>query len=143
MLRELGRAVGSAVLEGIGRTAGRVQEARPIASDLLESDDGYLVVFDAPGTTASDVQVRYKNGSVLVRIDRFRDHHEGFEMRFPGRGLALDGRVRLPHDALVDADQASATLRESGTLEIYVPKRSTGGTGGDGGPSDRIDVDES
>lgn len=122
-LKEIGRSIGNTVLEGIGRAASRVQETRPLDADLLESDDAYLVILDAPGATASDIQVRYRNGAVLARIDRFRDYHEGFEMRFPGRGLSLDAKVALPRDALVDADHATATLRENGTLAIELPKR--------------------
>lgn len=123
VLREVGRSIGGAVLERVGRTASRIQEARSLRADLLEGDDAYLAVFDAPGATVSDVQVRFKDGKVLVRIDRFREHREGYEMRFPGRGLSLDGRVRLPRDAVVDADAATATLRANGTLEVRVPKR--------------------
>lgn len=119
---QVGRSIGEAVLEGVGRTASRVQEARPLRPDLLENDDAYLAVFDAPGAAASDVQVRFDDGTVLVRIDRFRDHYEGFEMRYPGRGLSLDGRVRLPREARVDADAATATLRANGTLEVRIPK---------------------
>ncbi|WP_132057389.1 Hsp20/alpha crystallin family protein [Halorussus amylolyticus] len=122
-LRKLGRSVGGAVLQRVGRAASKVQESKPLPVDLLESDDAYLVVFDAPGATGSDVQVRYADGAVLVRIDRFRDYHEGFEMLFPGRGLSLDGQAELPADALVDAEEASATLTEHGTLEVRVPKR--------------------
>lgn len=128
---DVGRSVGEAVMEGFGRAAGRVQERTPLPADLLESDDAYLVVFDAPGATVSDIQVRYVDGSVRVRIDRFRDFHEGFEMRFPGRGLALDGRVDLPGDAVVDPDAAEATLRANGTLEIRVPKDDTDATSRD------------
>ncbi len=129
VLRDIGRSVGGAVLERVGRTAGRVREARPLRPDLLENDEAYLAVFDAPGATASDVQVRFKDGKVLVRVDRFREHHEGFEMRFPGRGLSLDGRVRLPRGAAVDVDAATATLRPNGTLEVRIPKREIGGDG--------------
>ena len=131
VLRDIGRSVGGAVLERVGRTASRLQEARPLRPDLLEDDDAYLAVFDAPGSTASDVQVRFKDGKVLVRIDRFREHREGYDLRYPGRGLALDGRVRLPRDAAVDADAATATLRANGTLEVRVPKRSAEGDGRD------------
>jgi HSP20 family molecular chaperone IbpA len=121
-LREMGRSVGSAVLRRVGRAAGKVQESKPLPVDVLESDDAYLAVFDAPGATGSDVQVRYADGGVLVRIDRFRDYHEGFEMVFPGRGLSLDGRADLPADAAVDAESATATLTEHGTLQVRVPK---------------------
>jgi len=122
-IRDIGRSVGKAVAENVGRAAGRLQEATPLAADVLESEEAYLVVFDAPGAAASDVQVRYKDGEVLVRIDRFREFREGFEMRFPGRGLALDGSGELPPDALVDPDHATATLRDDGTLAVEIPKR--------------------
>ena len=109
-------------METVGRASSRVQERRPLPVDLLESDDAYLAVFDAPGTTSSDVQVRFEDNAVEVRIDRFRDFHEGFDMLVPGRGLSLDGKVTLPADADVDPDEASATLRTNGTLEVRVPK---------------------
>jgi len=121
-LGEVGGTVADEVLERAGRLLGGVQEASPLRSDLLEAEDAYLLVFDAPGATTADVQVRYVDGSVLVRVDRFRGFHEGFEMRFPGRGMALDGGVELPRDARVDADAAEATLTDRGTLEVRVPK---------------------
>ena len=122
-LRDIGRSVGSAVLQRVGRAASKVQESKPLPVDLLESDDAYLVVFDAAGATGSDVQVRYADGAVHVRIDRFRDFYEDFEMVFPGRGLSLDGKADLPADAVVDAEEATATLTENGTLRVRVPKR--------------------
>ena len=124
--KEFGKSAANAVLERVGRGVGKVQERKPLSYDVLESQDAYLVVFDAPGITRSDVQVRYVEGEVQVRLDRFRDFHEGFEMRFPGRGLALDGRARLPPDADVAADEASATLSKNGTLRIEVPKHADG-----------------
>jgi HSP20 family molecular chaperone IbpA len=122
-LREIGRSLGGAILQRVGRAASKVQESKPLPVDVLESDDAYLAVFDAPGAAGSDVQVRYTDGAVLVRIDRFRDFHEGFEMLFPGRGLSLDGEADLPADAVVNAEEATATLTEHGTLRVRVPKR--------------------
>jgi HSP20 family molecular chaperone IbpA len=137
-LREIGRSVGESLLENAGRAAGRLQERRPIAADLLESEEAYLAVFDAPGATAGDVQVRYDDGTVLVRVDRFREFYPDFEMRFPGRGLALDGSVELPEGAVVDPNGATATLRDNGTLEVEIPKRE----GGEDADSTRgVDVD--
>jgi len=121
-LGEFGRSTVNAVLERVGRGFSRVQERKPLPHDLLESDDAYLVVFDAPGATRSDVQVRFMEGEIQVRLDRFREFHEGFDMRFPGRGLSLDGRASLPEDAGVDVSGASATLSSNGTLEVRVPK---------------------
>jgi HSP20 family molecular chaperone IbpA len=118
---EIGKSIGNRVAEGVGRVAGRVQESRPLSADLLEDEDAYLVVFDAPGVESGDVQVRFADGDVLVRMERFRGFYEGFEMRFPGRGLSLDGRVRLPDDS-VDPEGATATLKDNGTLHVHIPK---------------------
>jgi HSP20 family molecular chaperone IbpA len=126
MIRKVGESIGRVVLDGIGRAASRVQERKPLPVDLLESDDAFLAVFDAPGATAGDVQVRFEGDTLHVHIDRFREFHEGYEMRFPGRGLALDGSVTLPEDASVNADAADATVRENGTLEVLIPKTDDG-----------------
>jgi HSP20 family molecular chaperone IbpA len=126
VIREWGRSVGTAVFETVGRAVGQAQERRPLPVDLLESDEAFLAVFDAPGATASDVQVQFDDGTLEVRIDRFRGFHEGFEMVFPGRGLSLDGRVDLPDTAKVDADGAVATLKDSGELHVRIPKEGSG-----------------
>lgn len=118
----IGESIGSAIFENLGRAAGRVQENKPLPADLLESDDAYLVVFDAPGATASDLQVRYVDDRVEVRLDRFREFYDDYEMTYPGRGLALDGSVTLPEDAVVDAAAATATLQGDGTLHVEIPK---------------------
>ncbi|WP_232687351.1 Hsp20/alpha crystallin family protein [Halobacterium zhouii] len=128
--REFAEAVGGAVARRVGRAAGRFQEEAPLAVDVLESDDEYLVVFDAPGVTASDVQVNYVGNTVRVRIDRFRQYREGFEMQFPGRGLSMDGEATLPADAVVDAEHARAELQSDGTLHVYLPKGEDDGTTG-------------
>lgn len=115
------RAVPEVVLEQLGRAASRVQEESPLPADVLESDEEYRVILDAPGATASDIQVQVVDDELEVRIDRFRPFNEGFEMVFPGRGLELDGSVSLPSDA-IQPDAASATLTEYGTLVVTIPK---------------------
>jgi HSP20 family molecular chaperone IbpA len=120
--------VGEAVAESVGRVVGRAQERRPLDSDLLESADAYLVVFDAPGVDAEDVQVRFEDGTVHVRLDRYRSYESGFEMRFPGRGLTLSGRRSLPRDAVVEPAAADATVTEHGTLEVRLPKAEAAST---------------
>lgn len=122
-LWEYGRSVGNAVAERVGRAASRVQEESPLPADVLESDDEFLIVFDAPGATASDVQVEVVGHTVEVRIDRFRAFRENFDMLFPGRGLELDGSVTLPTDVPIDGAAAEAELKDSGTLHVTVPKR--------------------
>lgn len=122
MIRELGRSARDAVMEGVGWASSRYQENKPLPVDLLESDEEYLAVFDAPGVRTADVAVQFDRNTLSVRIDRFRDIHQGFDLRIPGRGMSLDGEVRLPADAQVDPDAASAVITSSGTLEVHVPK---------------------
>jgi HSP20 family molecular chaperone IbpA len=121
-LSEFGRTVGSQVLRRVGRATARYHEETPLPVDVLESDDEFLVVFDAPGATASDIQVAYLDGAIEVRIDRFREYREGYDVVFPGRGMSLDGRAELPADATVDDEAAYAKLGEDGTLSVFVPK---------------------
>ena len=121
-LRELGETVGQQVFEGVGRVSSRAQERRPLPVDLLESDDAYLAVFDAPGADREDIQIRFDENTLYVRIDRFREFYEDFEMRVPGRGLALDGQVTLPEEASVEEGAAKATLTDSGTIQVRLPK---------------------
>lgn len=122
MIRELGETIGDAVVESVGRAVGRSQEQRPLPADLLESDEAFLAVFDAPGAEPADVQVRFEANTVVTRVDRFRRFHDGFEMRFPGRGLSLDGSISLPQDAVVAPEDATATLKDNGTLHVRIPK---------------------
>ncbi|AWB26418.1 Hsp20/alpha crystallin family protein [Halococcoides cellulosivorans] len=120
--RDLARSIGHQVSQSIGRAISEAQRHRPLPADLLESDEAYLAVVDAPGATASDVAVRVTDGRIEVQIDRFREFREGFETVFPGRALALDGSVELPPGADIDTDDATARLTDHGTLEIEIPK---------------------
>lgn len=121
-LGDLGRSVRERIYRRIGTANGHVQENRSLPVDILEGDHSYLVVFDSPGVGIDDVQVRYVDGGVRIRIDRFREFHDGFEMRFPGRGMALSGEATLPEDAVVDPDAATARLTDVGTLNVEIPK---------------------
>ncbi|MFB6293660.1 MAG: Hsp20/alpha crystallin family protein [Halonotius sp.] len=123
-LETYGKEAINTVLESVGRGVGKVQERKPLSADLLESDGAYLVVFDAPGASKEDVQVRFVDGELEVRIDRYRSFHEGYEMRFPGRGLTLSGSVTLPDAASVTGASTTpeATLTPEGTLQVRIPK---------------------
>lgn len=122
--RSVTKSLLDAVMENVGRVAGRVQEQRSLRSDLLESSDAYLIVVDAPGAERQDIDVRYRDGDVTVTVERFREFREGFSMRFPGRGLSLRGTVTLPADADINPDAGRAELDDTGTLRIYLPKAS-------------------
>ena len=140
-LRDVGKSLSSVVLENVGRAMSRAQERTPLPVDLLESEDAYLAIFDAPGTTSSDVQVRFTERTVEVRIDRFREFYEDFEMLIPGRGLSLDGSVTLPADASVDPDSATATLHDNGSLHVRVPKVAAEDAETDDANDEEVDIE--
>ena len=127
-LIEPAKRIGERVTDTVGHVASRFHEETPLRPDVLESPDEYLVIFDAPGATVSDVQVWYEDGRIEVRVDRFRSYHDGFEMRFPGRGLALEGRATLPADARLDVEETKATLESDGILHVRLPKDEDGDT---------------
>lgn len=106
----------------VGRASSQVQKNRSLPVDVLENETSYLVIFDAPGAEKEDIQVRYLGGTIKIRIDRFRAYRDGFEMRFPGRSMSIDGEAELPADAIVSPDAATARLTATGTLNIEIPK---------------------
>lgn len=119
---DLTSTISTVLYRQLGRANGHLQTTRSLPVDVLESEQSYRVVFDAPGADPDDVQVRYVEGAVRVRIDRFREYRDAYEMRYPGRGMALEGDVDLPGDARVDPDAGTARLSETGTLRIDIPK---------------------
>ncbi|WP_435072989.1 Hsp20/alpha crystallin family protein [Halorubrum sp. HHNYT27] len=119
---EAGRSAVRRVFERVGRGWSKMQERRPLSHDLLESDDAYLVVFDAPGVRGEDLNVTFLDHTVEVELDRFRDFYDGYEMLFPGRGVSLSGSADLPRDANVTPEGANATLTRNGTLQVEIPK---------------------
>lgn len=120
--KDVRSSISSSIYRQVGRASSQIQKGRSLPVDVLESEDSYLVVFDAPGAEKEDVQVRYIEGTVKIRIDRYREFYEGFEMQFPGRSMAIDGSAELPADALVSPDAGTARLSENGTLNIEIPK---------------------
>lgn len=126
---EFGKAIGESLTRGLGRLAGRLKAEAPVDVDVLESDEEILLVLDAPGADADDVQVRYETGDVVVNIDRRRANRPGYEMQFPGRAMSIQGRATVPRDVAIDADRARARLRDDGTLYVFLPK--TTAEGGD------------
>lgn len=122
MRHAVSEAFERAVSDYIDRFATTFQDRRWLSVDLLESDEAFLAIFDAPGAGPGDVSVTFDDGTLDVRIGRSRGRPSDFELRQSGRTIALSGRVELPEDATVDPDHATARLTERGTLEVELPK---------------------
>ena len=91
-----------------------------VFADLLESDDGYVLVVDLPGATAETTEVLVEDGRIEIEGRREKAVPDGFEYVREDRPLFLDAELPLPNDA--DGAGADAEI-DRGVLEISVPKR--------------------
>ena len=121
----LRRGLTYALYRQAGRLRSQIQRTRSLPADVIETTDTYLLVFDAPGVSSEQLEVRYHNGTVRIGVDRFRSRPDGFDLRFAGRSMELDGAVDLPSEAVVDPELATAHLGDAGTVSIELPKEAT------------------
>ncbi|ELZ34772.1 Hsp20/alpha crystallin family protein [Halorubrum tebenquichense] len=91
-----------------------------VFADLLESDEGYVLVIDLPGATAETTEVLVEDGRIEIEGRREKAVPEGFEYVREDRPLFLDAELPLPTDA--DGAGADAEI-DRGVLEISLPKR--------------------
>ena len=91
-----------------------------VFADLLESEDGYVLVVDLPGATAETTEVTVEDGRIDIEGRREKGVPEGFEYVREDRPLFLDAELPLPNDA--DGAGADAEI-DRGVLEISLPKR--------------------
>ena len=91
-----------------------------VFADLLESDEGYVLVVDLPGATAETTEVLVEDGRIEIEGRREKAVPEGFEYVREDRPLFLDAELPLPTDA--DGGGADAEI-DRGVLEISIPKR--------------------
>ena len=103
-----------------------------VFADLLESDDGYVLVVDLPGATAKTTEVLAEDGRIVIEGRREKGVPEGFRYVREDRSLFLDAELPLPGDA--DGSGADAEI-DRGVLKVTIPKRT-------GGVSRTIPVDD-
>ena len=103
-----------------------------VFADLLESDDGYVLVVDLPGASPKTTEVLAEDGRIVIEGRREKGVPDGFRYVREDRPLFLDAELPLPSDA--DGSGADAEM-DRGVLEVTIPKRT-----GDG--SRTIPIDE-
>ena len=91
-----------------------------VFADLLESDEGYVLVVDLPGATAETTEVLVEDGRIGIEGRRDKAVPDGFEYVREDRPLFLDAELPLPTDA--DGAGADAEI-DRGVLEVSLPKR--------------------
>jgi len=100
--------------------------------DLLESEEGYLLVLDVPGVSAETLDVTVDGGRIEVEARRRKAVPGGYRYLEENRAMFVDADLPLPRDATERGAEATV---ENGVLELYVPKR-------EGGAETSIDVVE-
>ena len=91
-----------------------------VFADLLESEDGYVLVVDLPGATAETTEVLVEDGRIDIEGRRDKGVPEGFRYVSEDRPRVLDAELPLPGDA--DGSGAEAEI-DRGVLEVTIPKR--------------------
>lgn len=94
-----------------------------IFTDLLESDDEYLLVIDLPGATAETVTARIDGHRLHLEAQREKEVSSEFLYLQESRSMFLDAELPLPPDATETG--AEATMHR-GVLELRIPKESAG-----------------
>lgn len=94
----------------------------PVAADLLENEEAYLLVIDLPGATPECTSISTTDGRLTVRADRDRGLPSDAEPIQIERPQVLAFELPLPADA--DATSARASLAD-GLLEVTIPRDTT------------------
>jgi HSP20 family protein len=92
-----------------------------VFTDVLESDDAYLLVIDLPGATAETVDAWVDGRRLRLEAQREKEVPEEFRYLQENRSLFIDAELPLPPDA-TETD-AEATMNK-GVLELRLPKTS-------------------
>lgn len=91
----------------------------PVAVDLHESPDHYLIVADLPGATESTTWIDSSTDSLTVRTRRDVGLQRDGTIVRQERPETLEFELPMPDDAR--ADEADASLSR-GVLEIRIPR---------------------
>ena len=100
----------------------RIGKRLPTSADMLESEEEFLVLINAPGCDEDEIDLRFVKGSLKVNAER-SETHEGYVPVREERPGRISETVPVPDD--VDVDAAEATY-ENGVLHITLPKAGTG-----------------
>lgn len=93
-----------------------------VPADLLETEEGYVAVFDLPGYERDAVDVRLADRRLTVSAERDTGR-EGEYVRQERSGGSVSRTLDLP--SAVAAGETSATY-ESGVLTVRLPRRASG-----------------
>ncbi len=93
----------------------------PLALDVVEQDDKFLVKASVPGINPEDIEITFTDGVLTIKGETKEDHEvkeENYHLRERRYGSFMR-RIALPTN--IDADNIDAT-NENGVLTLTLPK---------------------
>lgn len=118
LFADLNDLLGTGMLES---PAWSTRTERPLACDLRETGDAYLVSFDIPGVDKTDIDIDVTGNTLTIRGERKEERKEGEgRSRFSERRYGSFQRsFTLPTD--VNAERVEASY-DNGVLCVAIPK---------------------
>ena len=121
----------SEIVDGV-RAFAPITGARFPRYDLVETEDAYLVLFDLPGLTRGEIDIRTETDEVIVSGERKQTGSDGSIRRIERPFGEFRRSVRVPAD--VDLDSIRAGLTE-GVLTVTLPRRADQ-------PARKVDIEQ-
>lgn len=118
------------IVDGV-RAFSPIASARFPRYDLVETDEAYLALFDLPGLTRDQIDIRTETDEVIVSGEREQAGGEGRRRRVERPFGEFSRRIRVPAD--VDLDGIRAGLAD-GVLTVTLPRRADQ-------PTRKVDID--
>jgi HSP20 family protein len=96
-------------------------ESEPMATDLIEHDDEFVVTVDLPGFTREDVDIRVTDHTLRIETDHVEATEAADEqyLRHERRRESMHRSIRLPDE--VDTERVTARMK-NGVLTVTLPK---------------------
>jgi len=87
--------------------------------DLVETEDGYIVVAEIPGMSRDDIKINIQNGALYLSGEKKSLHPEQSLLKSECYYGRFRRRLTLPGE--IDRDKVSAKY-QNGVLQITLPK---------------------
>lgn len=105
---------------GTGVERASTRHVHTPATDILESNDDYMLTVDLPGADPSSLDVTYENDVLTIRASTISREDEGFALAHSEFEFG-DYQRAFAISEKVDADAIQADLK-NGVLTIRLPK---------------------
>ena len=121
----------SEIVDGV-RAFSPIAGARFPRYDLVETEEAYLALFDLPGLSREQIDIRTETDEVIVSGQREQAGGDGSRRRVERPFGEFSRRVRVPAD--VDLDSIRAGLAD-GVLTVTLPRRADQ-------PARKVDIEQ-